>query len=328
MSSSEIVQIVDEENNETGTVTRGEMREKNLIHRATYILVFNKKDELFIQKRTLTKDVFPGFWDIAAGGVVLAGESYELSAERELKEELGVEASNLEFRFDYFYNTNENKVWGRIYTCTHEGPFSLQKEEIDEGMFLSLDKIFQLHKTSPVTPDGVEILERVQRQKESPTYFLHGLDSSNRGTKGRFFASNFPEIYSYNYTGTLTERNTSLREQIARQSNLTLIGSSFGGLMAVCTAIDQPDKMNNLILLAPALNFEEFTAPDVKSEVPATLIIGKNDTVCPPDQVIPIAEKTFSNLNVVVVDDDHMMHSTFHDQDWQELIYGKQVRVL
>ncbi|MCW5208454.1 NUDIX hydrolase, partial [Desulfobulbus sp. US2] len=66
----EIVQIVDEHNRELGELPRRLMREQRLIHRASYILVFNAVGELFIQKRTTTKDVYPGYWDVAAGGVV------------------------------------------------------------------------------------------------------------------------------------------------------------------------------------------------------------------------------------------------------------------
>ncbi|MCI5126495.1 MAG: NUDIX hydrolase, partial [Candidatus Electrothrix sp. AR5] len=68
----EIVQIVDEHNRELGELPRRLMREQRLIHRASYILVFNAAGELFIQKRTTTKDVYPGSWDVAAGGVVQA----------------------------------------------------------------------------------------------------------------------------------------------------------------------------------------------------------------------------------------------------------------
>ena len=74
---NEIVQIVDENNTEIAAVARWMMREQKLIHRASYILVFNQAEDLFVQKRTTTKDVYPGYYDVAAGGVVLAGESYE-----------------------------------------------------------------------------------------------------------------------------------------------------------------------------------------------------------------------------------------------------------
>ena len=49
-----------------------------------------KIGDLYVQKRTLTKDVYPGYYDVATGGVLQAGETYEQSAERELAEELGI----------------------------------------------------------------------------------------------------------------------------------------------------------------------------------------------------------------------------------------------
>ena len=81
--AEELVEIVDRDNRPIGALTRRLMREQGLIHRAAYILVFNTAGELFLQKRTLTKDIYPGYWDMAAGGVVLAGESYEAAARRE-----------------------------------------------------------------------------------------------------------------------------------------------------------------------------------------------------------------------------------------------------
>jgi 8-oxo-dGTP pyrophosphatase MutT (NUDIX family) len=157
--SEEIITIVDEKNNEISTTTRSKMREMGLPHRATYILVFNGKNELFIQKRTATKDIYPGYYDIAAGGVVLAGENYEESAKRELSEELGIEAP-LTFHFDNYYADKNNKVWGRIFSCVHDGPMTLQKEEIESGLFLTPEKILTMSNKEPFTPDGVIILRR------------------------------------------------------------------------------------------------------------------------------------------------------------------------
>ena len=85
-AADEIVVIVDEGNNVVGSAPRRDMRARRLPHRSTYILVFNSQGELYVQKRTMSKDVFPGFYDVAAGGVVLTGETYEQGAERELEE--------------------------------------------------------------------------------------------------------------------------------------------------------------------------------------------------------------------------------------------------
>lgn len=164
ISAEEIVQIVDSANRPIGAQPRAVMRQQRLIHRASYILVCNDSDELFIQKRTSTKDIYPGYWDIAAGGVVLAEESYDSSARRELAEELGVAATPLEYLFDHYYQDENNKVWGAVYRCRHNGPLVLQKEEVEYGVFLSVSEVLENRDHRLYTPDGVEILKRLQQQ--------------------------------------------------------------------------------------------------------------------------------------------------------------------
>ncbi len=163
--SEEIVQIVDEENREIAAVARWMMREQGLIHRASYILVFNSAGELFVQKRTMGKDIYPGYWDVAAGGVVLAGESYEESARRELAEELGVSGVPLRFLFDQYYEDADNRVWGRVFSCTHDGPFELQEEEVEYGRFMPVFLAQEYSTIEPFTPDGVILLEKLVKRQ-------------------------------------------------------------------------------------------------------------------------------------------------------------------
>ena len=87
----ELVDIIDEAGNTVATVTRRAMRAQRLPHRCTYLLVFNRRGELFIHLRTAQKDVYPAYWDVAVGGVLAAGESFDKGARRELLEELGIE---------------------------------------------------------------------------------------------------------------------------------------------------------------------------------------------------------------------------------------------
>ncbi len=158
MSSNEIIQLVDESNQPIATASRRAMREQRLTHRASYILVFNHTGELFIHQRTYTKDIYPGYWDVAAGGVVLADESYEESARRELKEELGVRG-RLRHLFDKYYEDENNRVWGRVFATCHNGPFILQKEEIVQGRFISIKEMLAMSKTEQFTPDGLMIIK-------------------------------------------------------------------------------------------------------------------------------------------------------------------------
>lgn len=149
------------------------------------------------------------------------------------------------------------------------------------------------------------------------TLFLHGLDSSSQGTKGRYFSSHFPHVLCPDFSGDLSQRLEQLEKICAPYKTMTLIGSSFGGLMATIFAIRQPTRVHRLILLAPALNFEEFSPPLPPISMPTLLIMGKNDTVCPPALVRPLAEKTFTDLEMRCGDDDHLLREMFLEIDWQ-----------
>lgn len=159
--AEEVVQIVDSDNRETGTALRKVMRAQGLIHRATYVLVFNGRGELFVQKRTATKDVYPGFYDIAAGGVVLAGESYRESAERELAEELGISGIELTYHFEFYHeDKGKNRVWGSVWSCVYDGDMILQKEEVESGFFALPPDILSMSQHKDFTPDGILVLKK------------------------------------------------------------------------------------------------------------------------------------------------------------------------
>ncbi|MDD2465334.1 MAG: alpha/beta fold hydrolase [Desulfobulbus sp.] len=157
-------------------------------------------------------------------------------------------------------------------------------------------------------------------QHPATPIFLHGLDSSIQGTKARWFRLHFPQVQMQNYAGELSQRLTQLEQQVAGMENLILVGSSFGGLMATCFAIRHPEQCRRLVLLAPALNFAEYRPPTEKIIVPTLLVMGRHDTVCPPDLVQPQAEATFSILEVRLEDDDHMLHTSFPAFDWSTLL--------
>jgi len=160
MSRDEMVAVVDRDNNVVASATRADMRRLGLIHRATYILVFSSRGELFVQERTMTKDIFPGFYDLCTGGVVMAGEDYELSALRELEEEIGVTGARLDVLFDFYGEYAGQKVWGRAFSCVSDGPFTLQAEEVSSGAFLGRDEIERLIREKPCTPDSVYVYRR------------------------------------------------------------------------------------------------------------------------------------------------------------------------
>lgn len=159
-AADEIVVIVDEHNHVVGAAPRREMRAKCLPHRSTYILVFNSQGQLYVQKRTMTKDVFPGYYDPAAGGVVLAGESYEEGASRELAEEMGIHDVPLSHLFTFYFADEHTRVWGGVYTCVYDGEVVLQPEEVESGEFVAPAEILRRAETALYTPDGLYVLRR------------------------------------------------------------------------------------------------------------------------------------------------------------------------
>lgn len=156
---NERVVIVDNNNAVVGSAPRHEMRTKRLPHRATFILVFDSNGRILVQKRTLTKDLYPGYFDLAAGGVVVEGESYDTSAQREVEEELGIRGVPLEPQFDFYFEDSGNRCFGRVYSCICDGPFRLQPEEVASVEFRRLEEILE-PALEPVTPDSLEALKR------------------------------------------------------------------------------------------------------------------------------------------------------------------------
>ena len=163
-AADELVDVLDGDGRVIGVATRSEMREQRLPHRCVYLLVFNSRGELFIHQRTATKDVFPSYWDVAVGGVVAAGESFDEGAVREGGEEIGVELTP-EPLFPFNYADERTVVFGMVYRAVHDGPFRLQVEEVVRGEFVSTAEALARAGHDPFCPDGLEVLKDYLRRR-------------------------------------------------------------------------------------------------------------------------------------------------------------------
>ena len=159
-SDAELVAWVDEQDRLLGGLPRAELCERGLIGRGTFILLFNSAGELCVHRRTLSKALYPGYWDVAAGGMVQQGESYAESAARELEEELGIAAVALHEHERFFFDQAGNRLWCAVFSAVSDAPLRLQPEEVLEAYFMSprqaLDEAFE----KPYCPDSLEALRR------------------------------------------------------------------------------------------------------------------------------------------------------------------------
>ncbi|CBY27985.1 TPA: NUDIX hydrolase YfcD [Yersinia enterocolitica] len=152
----EWVDIVDEQNEVIAQSSRQQMRTQRLRHRATYIVVHDGMGKILVQRRTESKDFYPGKLDATAGGVVQSGENYLESARREAEEELGIAGVPFAEHGQFYFEEECCRVWGALFSCVSHGPFALQAEEIDEVRWMLPEEITA--RCDEFTPDSLKAL--------------------------------------------------------------------------------------------------------------------------------------------------------------------------
>lgn len=154
----EMVDVVDDDDRVVATVPRRVMRAQRLQHRSVSVAVISTDGRLLVHRRADNKDVWPGMWDIAAGGVVAAGEGYLDAAHRELAEELGVRAGSLEYLGKAAYADEAVALIGSCYVTVSDGPFSFTDGEIAEVRWVTRPELEALLATEAFVPDSLAIL--------------------------------------------------------------------------------------------------------------------------------------------------------------------------
>ncbi len=153
---TEILDIVNDKDEVIGQKPRKEVHSSNeFIHRGAHVFVFNSKGELLLQKRSIEKEQYAGFWGDIAGHID-SGESYEGAARREMKEEIGIEAK-LEFLMKFRKRFENDQEIIMLFKCKHEGPFKIDKKEVQFVKFLSLDKIKEMFEGGEDFTPGTKI---------------------------------------------------------------------------------------------------------------------------------------------------------------------------
>ena len=137
----EVVDIVDSNDVVVRTVTRRQMRAERLRHRAVFIAVVHPDGRLLIHRRSDAKDVWPGWWDLAVGGVVSAGETYDDAARREVREEIGIDAEPEPLDGGGAYEDADVSLIGRCYRVVHPGPFTFADGEVVHAEWIELAEL-------------------------------------------------------------------------------------------------------------------------------------------------------------------------------------------
>jgi len=148
----ELFDVVDAEDQVVNQAPRREVHARKLLHRAVHILVHDKTGQLFLQRRSLSKDTFPGCWDSSCSGHVDAGEDYLTAARRELGEELSWDDPSQPLRplLKLSASPETGHEFIQIFVLgPTSGPFVLHPEEISEGRWITPRDLDHLIGQSP-----------------------------------------------------------------------------------------------------------------------------------------------------------------------------------
>ena len=158
-------------------VTRAEMRARSLRHRSVYIAVLDRSGQrILVHLRAEWKDVFPGAWDLAFGGVCDVGEAWHDAAVRELREEAGITA-DLTDHGDVAFEAEGVALIGWLYSCRHDGPFRFDDSEVTDTKWVALDELAGFVAANAV-PDDSAVLVTAEALRED-------LGSSEAGVSRR-----------------------------------------------------------------------------------------------------------------------------------------------
>ncbi len=152
-NNQELLPLVDEEGNVIGSATRGQCHDgSKLLHPVVHLHVFDSQGRLYLQQRPLWKDIQPGKWDTAVGGHVDYGEDIASALQREVREELGIEAFTPEFLVRYVFESERDRELVHVYRTIYDGDIR-PTAELDGGRFWTLDEIREAMGKGVLTPN-------------------------------------------------------------------------------------------------------------------------------------------------------------------------------
>ena len=155
MNNNELFPVINEQGEVIGKATRLECHSgSKLLHPVVHLHIFNARGELYLQKRSLNKDIQPGKWDTAVGGHIDYGEDVHHALLREAREELDFTNFTPHHLFSYIFESDrEREMINAFVTTTTLDSFAYDPEEVDDGKFWSLQEINDAIGKGILTPN-------------------------------------------------------------------------------------------------------------------------------------------------------------------------------
>ena len=140
--TGEMVPVVEENGLVIGQATRQSVHDgSKLMHPVIHLHIINREGCLYIQKRSMKKDLLPGRWDTAVGGHVYYGETLEEALYREASEELGFRDFNPIFLKSYIWESAREKELVSVFATVGNFTLKPDNDEVTEGRYWNMSEI-------------------------------------------------------------------------------------------------------------------------------------------------------------------------------------------
>ena len=166
-AGEEMLPVIEETGWVIGQATRAWCHKEGLLHPVIHLHIIRRTGEMFLQKRSSSKDTWPGYWDTAVGGHVSFGESLEAALFRETEEELGLTGFNPVFLGTDLFEGRTEREWVTLFGTV--GNFSLHpsNDEVSEGRWWKMQEIEDNLGKSVFTPNFEQEFGKVRPSLEA-----------------------------------------------------------------------------------------------------------------------------------------------------------------
>jgi isopentenyldiphosphate isomerase len=141
LQKDELLFVVDDDNNPIEPQSRSLVHKNNLWHRTSHIWIVNKQKEILCHQRSQKVEISPGNWDPYCGGHLGPDISYIDGAMKELKEEMGITATDKDLSFFKVFKNQTNFEFQGIFYMTWEGDIAklpIEKDEVEQIQWFPL----------------------------------------------------------------------------------------------------------------------------------------------------------------------------------------------
>ncbi len=163
LTDNEVLDIVNEDDEVIGQTTRKEVHQKGYIHRSIFFFLLDQQGRVLVNQRTANKEFYPEYWSMVFGGHVQSGETYEDAVLREVKEEAGIEGepvflASFKKRID-----RKDKENGKIYKIITGKEPILDRDELKQGKFLTIEELENKLRKEKFLPETMELLRVLKK---------------------------------------------------------------------------------------------------------------------------------------------------------------------